>query len=44
MATYKKKDKTAKQLKKDHDAVVEAQSTTKEVFEFLSRAVNGTAH
>ena len=40
MATYKKKDKTAKQLKKDHDAIVEAQSTTKEVFEGLDSGAN----
>lgn len=40
MATYKKKDKAAKQLTKDHDAVMSAQSTTKEVFEGLDTRAN----
>lgn len=39
MATYKKKDKVAKQLEKDH-ASIEAQSTTKEVFEGLDSGAN----
>jgi tetratricopeptide (TPR) repeat protein len=39
MATYKKKDKTAKKLIKDQRAV-EAESTTKEVFEGLDAGAN----
>jgi tetratricopeptide (TPR) repeat protein len=41
MSTYKKKDKTAKQLKKDHEAVVHhTESTTQEVFESVDSWAN----
>ncbi len=41
MSTYKKKDKTAKQLIKDHEAVVHhTESTTQEVFESVDSWAN----